>query len=233
LLTIPYIEAGVPCFLQRPWADTLSHLDQMLDLAAKHGTPLMATVPFEHYGEADASVGRLGTIGEIQAVFGTAQVTDEPHFHLPYMLMKILGYEVDRVSMIADDVRKVGHLNINYVYPKTDRRRGFVVSMHAAKPDVFSFNVVGDQGTVSASMPGTSSYFTRFFGQLVDIQKTFEKRAQYQPPEVIRRKFECVQAAYYSLLERNSSPVKIGSVPADWPIPAWRPDWYDGSEFRR
>jgi hypothetical protein len=67
----------------------------------------------------------------------------------------------------------------------------------------------------------------------VDIQKTFETRAQYQPPDVIRKKFQCVQAAYFSRIERNSAPVKIGSVPADWPLPAWRPDWYDGSEFRR
>ncbi len=149
------------------------------------------------------------------------------------MLMKILGYNVELVNMIADDVRKIGHLSINHVYPLTERRRGFVASMHAAKPDVFSFTVVGDQGTLSASMPGTSSYSTWFFGQLVDIQKTFEKRAQYQPLEVNRRKFQCVQAAYYSRFERNSSPVKIGSVPADWPIPAWTPNWHDASEFRK
>ena len=233
LMLRPYLEAGTPCFLQRPWADTLQHLDQMLDLAAKHGTPLMATVPFEHHSEADSFAGRLKSVGEIQGVFGAAQVTDEPHFHLPYLLMKILGYDVELVSMIADDVRKVGFLNINYVYPRTEKRRPFVASMHAARPDAFRFTVVGDQGTVSASMPATTSYFARFFGQLVDIQKTFEKRTHYQPPEVVRTKFQCLLAAYYSRFERNSSPVKVGSVPADWPLPAWRPDWYDGSEFRR
>ncbi|MFB3778690.1 MAG: hypothetical protein ACE141_13815 [Bryobacteraceae bacterium] len=233
LLLRPYLEAGIPCFLQRHWADTLAHLDEMLDLAAKHGTPIMATVPFEHYSEADTSAGRLKNIGEIQSVFGTADVTDEPHFHLPYLLMKILGYDVESVSMIADDVRKTGYLNINYVYPRTEKRRPFVASMHAARPDAFSFTVVGNQGTISAGMPAASSYFTRFFGQLVDIQKSFEKRVQYQPLDVIRKKYQCLQAAYYSKLERNSSPVKVGSVPADWPLPAWQPGWYDGSEFRR
>jgi hypothetical protein len=233
LLLRPYLEAGMPCFLQRHWADTLQHLDEMLDLAAKHGAPLMATVPFEHYSEADSFAGRLKTIGEVQGVFGTAEAADEPHFHLPYMLMKILGYDVEWVSMTADDVRKVGFLNINYGYSKAEKRRPFVVSMQTARSEVFSLTVIGDQGTVSASMPSSSSYFTRFFGQLVDIQKTFEKRAQYQSPDVIRKKFQCLQAAYYSRFERDSSPVKVGSVPADWPLPAWRPDWYDGSEFRR
>jgi predicted dehydrogenase len=233
LLLRPYLEAGIPCFLQRHWADTLAHLDEMLELAAKHGTPIMATVPFEHYSEADTAASRLKNVGEIQSVFGTAEVTDEPHFHLPYLLMKILGYDVESVAMIADDVRKAGYLNINYIYPRTEKRRPFVASMHAGRPDAFSFTVVGNQGTISASMPAAANYFTRFFGQLVDIQKAFEKRAQYQPLDVIRKKYQCLQAAYYSKLERNSSPVKVGSVPADWPLPAWQPGWYDGSEFRK
>jgi predicted dehydrogenase len=233
LLLRPYLEAGLPCFLQRHWSDTLRHLDETLDLAAKHSAPLMATVPFEHYGEVESLAGRLKHIGEVQGVFGTAQAADEPHFHLPYMVLKLLGYDVESVSMMADDVRKAGYLNINYLYPRTEKRRPFVTSMQVAKPDVFSLTVVGEQGTISASMPSPASYYTRFFRQLVDMQKTFEKRAQYQAPDLIRKKFECLQAAYYSRFERDGSPVKVGSVPADWPLPAWQAGWYDGSEFKR
>ena len=147
-------------------------------------------------------------------------------------MMKILGYDVESVSMNVDDVRKVGYLNVDYVYPKTDKRRPFVLSMQGSGPDAFRFNIVGQQATVAAGMPAAADNFTRFFGQLLDIQKTFEKRALYQPLEVIRKKFQCVQAAYYSRLERNGSPVKIGSVPADWPIPAWSPGAYDAGDFR-
>jgi hypothetical protein len=234
LLLRPYLEAGVPCFLQRHWADTLRHLDEMLDLAAKHSAPIMATVPFEHYAETDGLVSRLKSVGEIQSVFGTSSIADEPHFHLPYMVLKVLGYDVDWVSMATDDVKRTGYLNINYGYPNAEGRRAFVASMHGARSaDVFSLSVVGNQSTISASMPSSASYYTRFFGQLVDIQKAFEKRAQYQPPDVIRKKYLCLQAAYYSRMERASAPVKVGSVPADWALPAWQPTWYDGSEFKR
>jgi hypothetical protein len=232
LLLRPYIQAGIPCFLQRHWSDTLLHLDEMLELAAKHGTPLMATVPFEHYGEADTAVARLKTAGEIQGVFAAAHSTDEPHFHLPHLMMKILGYDVESVSMNVDDVRKVGYLNVDYVYPKTDQRRPFVVSMQGAGPDVFRFDIVGQLSTVSASMPAAADYFTRFFGQLLDIQRSFERRALYQPLEVIRRKFQCLQAAWYSRFERNGASVAIGSVPADWPIPAWTPNAYSAADFK-
>jgi predicted dehydrogenase len=234
LLMRPYLEAGTPCFLQRHWADTLPHLDEMLDLAAKHSAPIMATVPFEHYAEADGLIARLKNIGQIQSAFGTAEIADEPHFHLPYMVLKVLGYDVEWVSMTTDDVKRVGYLNINYGYPKTETRpRPFVVSMNAARPDNFNLSVVGEQGTISAGMPAAANYYTRFFGQLMDMQKFFEKKAMYQPPDAIRKKYQCLQAAYYSKVERNSAPVKVGSVPAEWAIPAWRPDWYDGSEFKR
>jgi hypothetical protein len=232
LLLRPYIQAGIPCFLQRHWSDTLVHMDEMLDLAAKHSTPVMATVPFEHYGQADVAVEQLKNAGEIQGVFATAHSTDEPHFHLPYMMMKILGYDVESISMNVDDVRKVGYLSVDYVYPKTDKRRPFALSMQGAGPDVFAFKIIGQHGVVTANMPAESDNFARFFGQLMDIQRTFEKRAMYQPPEVMRKKFQCLQTAYYSRLERNGAPVKIGSVPADWAIPAWTPGAWSAADFK-
>jgi hypothetical protein len=232
LLMRPYIQAGIPCFLTRHWSDSLMHLDEMLDLSAKHGTPLMATVPFEHYNEADTAVARLKTAGEIQGAFAAAESQDEPHFHIPHLMMKILGYDVESVSMNVDDVRKVGYLDIDYVYPKTDKRRAFALSMQGCGPDVFRFSITGKQATVAADMPSSADYFARFFGQLMDIQRTFEKRTLYQPLDVIRKKFQCLQAAWYSHLERNGSLVKIGSVPADWPIPAWTPGAWDASDFR-
>jgi hypothetical protein len=232
LLLRPYIQAGIPCMLQRHWSDSLVHLDEMLDLAAKHSTPLMATVPFEHYGEADQAIAQLKTAGEIQGVFATARSQDEPHFHIPHLMMKILGYDVESVSMNTDDVRKVGYLNIDYVYPKTDKRRPFVLSMQGCGPDVYRFSILGQQATVAAGMPESADYFARFFGQLMDVQRTFEKRALYQPLDVIRKKFQCVQTAWYSRFERNGSLVKIGTVPADWAIPAWTPGAYSASDFK-
>ena len=104
--------------------------------------------------------------------------------------------------------------------------------MQGAGPDVFAFNIIGQRGAVTANMPAASDNFTRFFGQLMDIQRTFEKRTLYQPLEVMRKKFQCLQAAYYSRLERSGSPVKIGSVPANWAIPAWKPGAWSAADFK-
>src|SRR5690606_23763948 len=136
LLMRPYLEAGVPCFLMRHWADTLEHLDEMLDLATRNNAAIISTLPFEHFPAVGELTARMRTIGQIQAAFGTSVIADEPHFHLPYMAMKVLGYDLDWVSMTTDDVRRVGYLNINYGYPRAEGRRPFVASLHAGEPDV-------------------------------------------------------------------------------------------------
>ena len=232
LLLRPYIQAGIPSFLQRHWSDTLAHMDEMLDLASKHGTPIMATVPFEHFDQANIAIRQLKTAGDVLGAFATAEIPDEPHFHIPYLMMKILGYDVDSISMNTDDAKKTGFLNVDYFYPSTDKRRPFVLSMQGAGTDLFSFNIIGKQYNVASSIPAGSDSFTRFFRQLLDTQKAFEKRTLYEPLEVMRKKFRCLQTAYYSKMVRNGAPVKIDSVPGDWAIPAWKPEAYSAADFK-
>jgi hypothetical protein len=232
LLLRPYIQAGIPSFLQRHWSDNLVHLDEMLDLAAKHNTPVMATVPFEHNDQANTAARQLKTAGEIMGAFATAEIPDVPHFHIPYLMMKILGYDVDSISMNTDDIQKTGYLSTDYYYPRTDQGRPFVLSMQGAGTDLFSFNIIGKTYNVAANIPAGSDAITRFFPQLMDIQRTFEKRELYQPLDVIRKKFQCLQTAFYSNAERKGAPVKVGSVPADWSIPSWKPGAYSAADFK-
>jgi hypothetical protein len=232
LLLKPYIQAGIPSFLQRHWSDTLVHMDEMLDLAAKHSTPIMATVPFEHFDHASIAARQLKSAGDVLGAFASAEIPDEPHFHIPYLMMKILGYDVDSISMNTDDVFKTGYFNVDYFYPSTNTRKPFVLSMLGAGTDLFSFNILCKQFNVASSIPAGADPVSRFFGQLMDTQKNFEKRTLYQPLDVLRKKFRCLQSAYYSKMVRGGAPVKIESVPADWAIPAWKPTAYSAADFK-
>ena len=227
----PYIEAGVPVYLSRPWSSRLKDMDFMLDLAAKHNTPVCASATYEHYNEADNFKPRLKNVGEIEAVFATCGAGDRPHFHIPYMMMKILGYNVEEVSLMTNDPKKPQYLQATYIYSASENQPPFALTMHGSRAYVFSFTIVGKQGTERADMPGGSSWYYRFVPQLVDIQKTMEG-ANYQPFDIVRKKFECVITEYYSHYERGGAPVKLGTVPQDWQLPPWKPGWYDDSDFK-
>ena len=233
----PYIEAGVSTYLSRPWSSRLRDLDYMLELAAKHNTPICATATYEHYNEADNYQSKLKNVGEIKIAYATCGAGDRPHFHTPYMMMKILGYNVDTISLITSDPKgrrggKPFYLCANYVYSESNNQPPYVLTMQAASPDVFSFKIIGRDGSEEAVMPGDSSYFYRFAPQLIDIQKTIETKTNYQPLDIVRKKFECVLTEYYSHYERGGAPVKVGTVPADYQLPPWRPNWYNDSDFK-
>jgi len=227
----PYIRAGVPVYLSRPWSSRLRDLDSMLELAAKHNTPLIATATYEHYNEADNFQGRLKTIGQIESAFAVCGAGDRPHFHIPYMMMKILGYNVESASLLMDDPLKPQYLQTTYIYGAKENQKSFALSMQMLRSYVYQFTIHGTEGTESACMPGGASWFYRFVPQLVDIQKTIEGK-NYQPFDVVRKKFECLLAEYYSHYEKGGQPVKVGTVSPDWQIPPREPDWYDGSEFK-
>jgi len=229
----PYIEAGIPCYLSRPWSTRLRDLDFMLDLAAKHNTPLIATATYEHYNEADNFEGKLKTLGVIESATAVCGAGDRPHFHIPYMMMKILGYNVESVSLISNDPMKPKYLQSTYIFGDTDNQPSFALAMHALRSYVFHFTIFGREGTESANMPSGASWFFRFVPQLVDIQKTIDTKKNYQPFDIVRKKFECVLAEYYSHYERGGAPVKVGSVSPDWRIPPVRPDWYTDADFRK
>lgn len=89
-------------------------------------------------------------------------------------MMKILGYDVESVSMAADDVRKVGYLNVNHFYPKSDKRPPFVSAMNAARPDVYTFRVMGAQAEISGAMPREADNVARSWARF-SISKSRSK----------------------------------------------------------
>ena len=147
---------------------------KLLDLAGKHSKLVMATCSWRHFDQANIAVRRQkrGRPG-----FATAEIPDEPHFHIPVYLMTS-GYDVESISMNTDDVQKTGYFNVDYFYPAADKRKPFVLSMLGAGTDLFSFNILCKQYNVASSIPAGSDSFSRFFGQLMDNCENILKNAR-------------------------------------------------------
>lgn len=230
----PYIEAGIPTYLSRPWSNRLKDLDEILELAGKSNAPLIATATYEHYNEADSLRDRLKNTGVIKSVTAACAGGDHPHFHIQHMMTKILGYNVEKVSLLADDLMKSGYMQQTHLYTATDKQPPFLCGMYSSPGShIFYITIIGTQGTEVASMPGNSNSFFRFATQLIDIQRTIITKKSYQPLDVIRRKFEIFLAANYSFEVRGGAPVAVGSVPADWGPKIVRPGFVSDAMFRK
>jgi len=233
----PYIEAGIPLYLSRPFAYSLRDIDWFLDLVAKHGTPIMMTAKFEHYNEAPALKKKLEKVGRILCVQATCNTSDYPiHFHLKYMMMKVLGYDVAKVSVIADADVGATYIQDTYIYPERDDRPGFSCVMQGCRnDDSFQVTVYGSDATVSAGMVRSpewqDSLLFRYAPQVIDMQRTFEGN-NYEPLDNIRKKTAVFLAGYKSFLEHKGAPVDVASLPLDWSPPHPKPGFIDEGMFK-
>ena len=235
-LARPYIEAGVPTYLSRPFAYCLQDLDQLLDLAARRGTPILATNVYEHFPQATILRGRLDQMGTIKSVHGICHSSEYPaHFHLPFFLLKALGYQAEKVSVLTDDPLSCAYLQETILFKGNDAQPPFLASLHAATETPYLYlQIVGDQGTDSIEVtrsPDPRQTLYHFFApQLLAMQQVFQG-GEMPSFDTIRHKTLLFLAGYYSHLERGGALVDLHSVPPDWSPPPYKPGWIDESIF--
>jgi len=235
-LARPYVDAGIPTYLSRPFSYRLRDIDSILNLAVKRGTPLMATSCQEHLYQASHLKQRLKNCGVIKAVHGICHSDEYPaHFHIQWFILKALGYDVEKVSLLTDDERKASYLQETMLFKGWDGQPSFLASLHAATNiHNLYLKVMGDRGTETITMDRSpdrkEELYAYFAPQLVDMQRTFEGNS-YQSFDVIRKKTETFLAGYYSHLERGGALIPVKSVPMDWSPRHFRPGWVDESIF--
>lgn len=239
LLARPYVEAGIPVYLSRPFSYRLKDIDELLDLAAKHNTAIIATAKHEHYHEAPALKSKLKLIGPIQCVQATCWATDFPiHFHTKYMLLRIFGYDIEKVSVITDKETGNNYLQETTVYKGWEGQKPFICSLQGvANQDSFSIDIIGRDGNASATMVRSPSWqdslLFRYAPQVIDMQRTFESKKSWQPLDEVRKKTELFLTGFYSFQERGGAPVNIGSIPTDWSPKYPKPGWIDMAMFKK
>lgn len=235
-LARPYVDAGVPTYLSRPFSYRLRDIDSILDLAAKRGTPLMATSCQEHLYQATHLQQHVKNCGVIKSVHGLCRSDEYPaHFHIQWFILKALGYDVDKVSLLTDDERKASYLQETMLFKEKQGQPAFAAALHGVTGShALYLKIMGDQGSETITMDRSADrreeLYSYFAPQLVDMQRTFEGH-NYQPLDVIRKKTEVFLAGYYSHLEKHGALVPVGSVPVDWSPRYFKPGWLDESMF--
>ena len=236
-LVRPYLSAGIPVYLGRPFAYSLRDIDTMLELAAKHSAPVIATDLYEHLHGVQTLRGKLENVGEIECVHGTTLTTDYPmRFHVQFMLPKIFGFGVRRVAVFTDDPNASTYLTGTYLYPAADGKPAFTCALSMpASGDLYTFTVTGTKGIETQRLAQVPDWRTdlvvHHLPLLIDMQRTF-RGANYEPLDLVRKKTELFLTGFYSASERGGAAVDVGSVPVDWRARPARPDWIDEKIFK-
>ncbi|MCE5248664.1 Gfo/Idh/MocA family oxidoreductase [bacterium] len=259
LLTRPYLEAGIPCFINRPFSFSMKHARAMVDTAREHNTPILCTDEREYIKEVFVARWKVEELLKqkipIIGVNSDNSAGEYPAHgtHGLYFLLAILGMDVERVGFLADGwwsdstygtpVMNWGLLALQYKGIKIDGVG------EQAKPFVAAQQqVVGQQANAgiriyySGGWWDIMNHWTKgepmnrlyhlFFPTVFAMQRMFETRQMQWSYDYILDKTRIFLAAFKSHVDHGGAMIRVSDLPEDWEAPAPRPNWIDEAIFR-
>ena len=258
-LTKPYLEAGIPCFINRPFAYSMRDARYMVDIARSHNTPILCTDEREYIKEAIAARCKVRELLNAKKTIICADsdnaATEYPQhgIHGLYFLLAIFGIDVERVSYQADGWwREVtptatkqnwGQLALQYRTITIDdapvQTRPIIVAQqqmgsHRSNAGIRIFSSDEDCWQASNIHVGEermNRLYYLFFPTVLAMQRMFATRLMQWSYDYILKKTQIYLTGFKSHLEHDGAMVEVDNLPDDWTAPNPYPDWIDEGIF--
>ncbi|MHB9028978.1 MAG: Gfo/Idh/MocA family oxidoreductase [Candidatus Latescibacterota bacterium] len=259
-LVKPYLEAGIPCHINRPFAYSMKAAREIVETARKYNTPIQCTDEREFIKESVTARGKVEQLLKEKKTILGANSDNSAGYEYPahgvhglYYILAILGLDVAQVSLQADGwwnqktptsphPQQYGLLTLQY--------RGIDIP-GVGKQDK-PFMVAQQQLTGYASNASMRIYYTGgwwdidnhwtyndndmrlyslFFPTVLQMQRLFETRKMIWDYDYILRKTKIFLTGFKSHLEHQGALLPVDSLPEDWEAPCPHPDWIDEKMF--
>lgn len=241
-LAQPYLEAGIPTYINRPYADSMVKARDMVNRAKKGGAPLITASDWEFLKEVHTVKGmvKLDEITDYE-VWNSSSDYYSHGIHGLWLAYTALGGGIHSVSFKSKDWRTAVNpfdpekCGITYVTYK-DRGKGpFTGKIYEGQ-----MPGVGKNNCALVIQPGDRTFINHWVDQWArdefewlpmvhQIQRLFETGEMYQTHEEILEKTSMFIAAFYSHLEKNGEMVPLDALPEDWaigsPYGVWGDNW--------
>ena len=229
LMARPFLEAGVPLFVNRPFATSLAKGRAMVEAAEKHNTPLLSASTWEFSESVGDLRAKAASMNEIKGYVAHNSMSDyySHGLHGVWYIHAALRDEMEKGR------GKV--LSASYLTPDWRTPNGIVVYEHESPAGPYYgalqliagadgqayLRIFGDvSGDVEGKIPGRPGSFrynTWNALQLV-IQEMFETGKSPQTGEHLLEKLTMYLLPFRSVLERNGAPVRREEL-EDWELP--------------
>ena len=261
-LTKPYIEAGIPCFINRPFAYSMKDAREMIETAQKHNTPILCTDAYEDMKEGILALQKIKyLLKEKKTIVGatsTNQAREYPAHgvHGLYLLTPIFGVDVEQVSLqapgwwsssIPASPRTMDWAILSMLYRgiKIDgvgeQKKEFLVSQQQinganTRATLRIYYTEGwedfDHRRIDARDDLVNQRYYFQYKTGFDMQRMFETRKMPWSYDYILQKTKIFLAGFKSHLEHNGAMIRVDDLQNDWEAPCPYPDWIDEEIFR-
>ena len=203
----PFVEAGIPAFVDKPFCYRAAEGKEFLDMAKKKGTPVTSFSVLPHYGSFKRFKKRVGELGAILSAtsFGPADLKSKwggiffYGIHQVDIMLHAFGYDVKAVLVTKSGQNATGQL----IYPN-----GLIATMALIKEGCpgFGISAVGTQGAVSMPIKGDKSPYLNGVKTFTTMFKTGKEPLTYEqmlrPVQVLEALDKSVKSGQLEKVEK-------------------------------
>jgi hypothetical protein len=242
-LTKPYLEAGLPCLINRPFALSMKDAKEMIARSKEFDTPIFVPSAFESRMEVVRQKNDLKQLREDGAIIHGAFQSNVSHefmahgCHGVYNVHEVLEPDVMSVGFQTDgDWREYNTAMLTMRCGQAGGHDYFVaIKMGGDYRSRGSLTVITDKGRLYEHYgnPGGGYETLRVhqYPGLFLFNRMIENREMPQTHEHILAKTKTMLTGIYSNQEKNGQMVDIAELPETWRAPDWNPERMTNVEF--
>ena len=231
LLMAPYLKAGLPCLVNRPFANSLKKTRSLVELARKHKAPLLVPSALGH-NQVVSEARRFVDSERVTGYHATAGAEDYPTHgtHGLYFLCRAItdaGNPIVSVAFRGTDWHKPpAVLTLEHRDPMG---RTFYGTLHSGQFGVGMLQIHTENHSNGRPFTLTlgAEPLYRDTGFWIPGLWAFQQIATGAPMpqsyDQILMKQQAYLAGFYSHLVKNGDPVRLDEIPADWETPVKLP----------
>ncbi len=228
-LAKPYLEAGVPMFINRPFALNLPDARAIIDLATKHDTPIMSASSFEFAPEVAQIKSKIAEIAPLSGYCAANSMSDyATHgIHGVYFAYTCVGGGIRSASYQTPDWHTPnGLVTIEYEGREEGGGKPFYGCVQEITGTWAWIRAFGN-GTFEDTVH-SGTYF--WVPVVLEMQKMFQTGKMPQSHDELYEKTQLFLAAFKSHVECGGAPVALDEI-GDWTAPLLNPDPYPEGFF--
>ena len=223
----PYLEAGLPNLINRPFANSLAKGDKMIELARKHKAPLLVPSSFEHtHAMVQAKIWAKDKKITCYNATDSSDDYSTHGIHGVYIVCRAIAEAGNRVVSVAHQAKN-WHSSpavVTYEHQAPDGRT-FMGTLHLGPFGLGGIRIhtekeYGGKGFQIEHGTGYPYNKTQLWAPtLWEFESLARGNEPSQSLEQIEHKHKAYMAGFWSILKKEGKPTRLDEVPADWEAP--------------
>jgi len=220
-LALPYLDAGIPCFFDRPMASSMAGTHKVLAAAKRKNTPFMVPSAYEYLKEIEVAAFRMNDIGDMTFYEARSSGTTMYQYalHGLWFTLRAMGVDVERIGHRAEKPVDAPSLTA-LEHVRGGRRIYGTIHHNPMRTMMCAVKAYGNKGEfeVGATTDGRPWY--RYVFTYLEMCHAFERmirtRQMPQTYDYIEAKMRVFLSLLHSQMEKNGALMEVAALPETW-----------------